>query len=124
MIIFLFHNSNVFDKSLHVVYSLIFVSSELLVPMHEKAENYLLLTIRMVGPSTFMMFVSVKEIGQIKSIMTTRSVFNTSALLVAYASFMRVFHLYRLNWHSCDVCGYNFLSTFETPIKKGMRPEV
>jgi len=52
--------------------------------MHQKAENYLLLTIGIVGPSTFMTFISIKEIGQIKSIMTTSSVFNISALLVAY----------------------------------------
>jgi hypothetical protein len=31
-----------------------------------------------------MTFISIKEIGQIKSIMTTSSVFNISALLVAY----------------------------------------
>jgi hypothetical protein len=53
--------------------------------MHQKAENYLLLTIGIVGPSTFMTFISIKEIGQIKSIMTTSSVFNISALLVVYA---------------------------------------
>ena len=62
-----------------------FVSSSYWVPMQQKAENYLLLTIRMIGPSTFMIFGSIKEIGQIKSIMTTSSVFNISALLVAYA---------------------------------------
>jgi hypothetical protein len=53
--------------------------------MYQKAENYLLLTIRMIGSSTFMTFIDIKEIGQIKSIMTTSSVFNISALLVAYA---------------------------------------
>jgi hypothetical protein len=52
--------------------------------MYQKAENYLLLTIRTVGPSTFIMFVSIKEIGHIKSIMTTSYVFNISAFLVAY----------------------------------------
>jgi hypothetical protein len=39
----------------------------------------------MVGPSTFMTFINIKEIGQIKSVMTTSYVFNISALLVAYA---------------------------------------